>query len=179
MSHADDSFPEEPPMEPAPSLGSKARQLYEESLKIYNEKLDEGSETHHAILVKVDSSDEGISESPPPPLPPKPHQSVHRTVSDGTGIRLRHHPPVHVKDSQLVNRGKCVVVSSFHDRCQNQALYDFPKEISWSVAQLRSLFSKQSTAKDGVNSQPDSLCSGHSRTESVGNTCTGGEESYV
>ncbi|CAN7983831.1 unnamed protein product [Ixodes pacificus] len=179
VSHADDSFPEEPPMEPAPSLGSKARQLYEESLKIYNEKLDEGSETHHAILVKVDSSDEGISESPPPPLPPKPHQSVHRTVSDGTGIRLRHHPPVHVKDSQLVNRGKCVVVSSFHDRCQNQALYDFPKEISWSVAQLRSLFSKQSTAKDGVNSQPDSLCSGHSRTESVGNSCTGGEESYV
>ncbi|CAN7989236.1 unnamed protein product, partial [Ixodes hexagonus] len=141
VSQADDSFPEEPPMEPAPSLGSKARQLYEESLKIYNEKLDEGSETHHAILVKVDSSDEGISESPPPPLPPKPHQSVHRTVSDGTGIRLRHHPPVHVKDSQLVNRGKCVVVSSFHDRCQNQALYDFPKEISWSVAQLRSLFS--------------------------------------
>ncbi|EEC10244.1 Rho GTPase regulating protein, putative [Ixodes scapularis] len=167
------------PSYPFSKVAGSARQLYEESLKIYNEKLDEGSETHHAILVKVDSSDEGISESPPPPLPPKPHQSVHRTVSDGTGIRLRHHPPVHVKDSQLVNRGKCVVVSSFHDRCQNQALYDFPKEISWSVAQLRSLFSKQSTAKDGVNSQPDSLCSGHSRTESVGNTCTGGEESYV
>lgn len=189
ISQADDALPEEPLVEPA-SLGSKARQLYEESLKIYNEQLDVGSETHHAILVKVDSSDEDVSGSPPPPLPPKPHQSVHRTVSDGTGIRLRHHPPVHIKDSQLVNRGKCVVVSSFHDRCQNQALYDFPKEISWSVAQLRSIFSKQSAStKNGGSNQTDSLCSSegdnhsgllseHARTESVSSS-TGGEESYV
>lgn len=195
MSQADDALLEEPQAEPL-SLGSKALQLYEQSLRKYNEQLDVASDTHHAILVKVDSSDEGISESPPPPLPPKPHQAVHRTVSDGSGIRLRHHPPVHVKDSQLASRGngKCVVVSSFHDRCQPQSLYDFPKEISWSVAQLRSIFSKQSSSpgKDGSPSsggQLDSEASrshlsrhggvnGHLRTESVGSS-TGGEESYV
>ncbi|XP_072144857.1 uncharacterized protein [Dermacentor andersoni] len=193
ISQADDALLEEPQTEPL-SLGCKALQLYEESLRMYNEQLDVASDTHHAILVKVDSSDEGISESPPPPLPPKPHQPVHRTASDGTGIRLRHHPPVHVKDSQLVNRGKCVVVSSFHDRCQPQSLYDFPKEISWSVAQLRSIFSQQASAgKDGStgsnSSQSDSACSSereghhgvlssHLRTESVSSS-TGGEESYV
>ncbi|XP_077487676.1 uncharacterized protein LOC144098720 isoform X3 [Amblyomma americanum] len=194
ISQADDTLLEEPQGAEPVSLGCKALQLYEESLRIYNEQLDVAGDTHHAILVKVDSSDEGISESPPPPLPPKPHQAVHRTVSDGAGVRLRHHPPVHVKDSQLVNRGKCVVVSSFHDRCQPQALYDFPKEISWSVAQLRSIFSKQSpSGKDGStgsnSSQSDSACSsereghhsvlaGHLRTESVSSS-TGGEESYV
>lgn len=193
ISQADDTLLEEPQTEPV-SLSCKALQLYEESLRIYNEQLDVASDTHHAILVKVDSSDEGISESPPPPLPPKPHQPVHRTASDGTGIRLRHHPPVHVKDSQLVNRGKCVVVSSFHDRCQPQSLYDFPKEISWSVAQLRSIFSQQtSVGKDGSTGSnsglSDSACSSeregphgvlssHLRTESVSSS-TGGEESYV
>ncbi|KAL1436610.1 hypothetical protein MTO96_049511 [Rhipicephalus appendiculatus] len=193
ISQADDTLLEEPQTESV-SLSCKALQLYEESLRIYNEQLDVASDTHHAILVKVDSSDEGISESPPPPLPPKPHQPVHRTASDGTGIRLRHHPPVHVKDSQLVNRGKCVVVSSFHDRCQPQSLYDFPKEISWSVAQLRSIFSQQNSAgKDGSTGSnsglSDSACSSeregphgvlssHLRTESVSSS-TGGEESYV
>ncbi|XP_064473470.1 uncharacterized protein LOC135388087 isoform X2 [Ornithodoros turicata] len=161
-------------------LGVKARQLYESSLKQYNQQLEEGSETHHAILVKVDSSDEGIAESPPPPLPPKPHSNVHRTVSEGTGVRLRHHPPVHVKDSQLVNRGKCVVVSSFHDRCQNQALYDFPKEISWSVAQLRNFFSNQSApVVERIEEQrEEGLSERRSPVHDIVSTIRG-EESYV
>ncbi|XP_022252648.1 uncharacterized protein LOC106468588, partial [Limulus polyphemus] len=191
------------------TLSARARKLYEESVRIYNEQVETVGETHYAVPVKVDSGDEALLE--PPPLPPKP---LHRTPSEGAALRLRHLPPVHVNESQI----------SSHSRRPRQSgsRVDPPEEwrneINWSVAQLRELFNSQAfqeTCSERVTSQDqrqpppyrpppyvskindegcvtvvrvgsnskgqDSVITVHKRSDSV-STCsssTGGEESYV
>ncbi|XP_076373818.1 uncharacterized protein LOC143258561 [Tachypleus tridentatus] len=191
------------------TLSARARKLYEESVRIYNEQVETIGETHYAMPVTVDSGDDVLLQ--PPPLPPKP---LHRIPSEGIALRLRHLPPVHVNESQIYSHSR-------RPR-QSESRVDPPEEwrneINWSVAQLRELFnsqSRQETCSERVVSrdqrQPppyrpppyvskmsdegcvtvvrvggnskghDSVITVHKRSDSV-STCgssTGGEESYV
>ncbi|XP_022256815.1 uncharacterized protein LOC106471659 [Limulus polyphemus] len=191
------------------TLSARARKLYEESVRIYNEQAETVGETHHAVPVKVDSGDEGLLE--PPPLPPKP---LLRTSSEGAALHLRHLPPVQVNESHIFSQ------THWPRKTLSRANppHEWQNEISWSVSQLRELFSSQSLQKSwsyeetsvdhrqpppyrlpphvpkmnnegcvtvvrvGCNSRgQDPVITVHKRSDSV-STCsssTGGEESYV
>ena len=79
---------------------ARAKQLYAESLRIYEEEnIYPGLDVVRASLAHAHDSDD---PERPPPLPPKseapplpPKQRSNRRVSDGSG-RLKHLPPVHV-----------------------------------------------------------------------------------
>ncbi|KAK7072526.1 hypothetical protein SK128_025210 [Halocaridina rubra] len=79
---------------------ARAKQLYEESLRIYQEENTYPSDLVRASPAHADVSDEYERPPPlppksePPPLPPKQRGS--RRVSDGIS-RLKHLPPVHVE----------------------------------------------------------------------------------
>lgn len=118
------------------SLSAKARELYENSVRMYSQQIPETEETHHAVPVKVDS----VGEVRKTTMASKGSQTPPRAMAEGPHTRLRHLPPVHVSDAQI-NR-----VRNFHIRSR-QPRDDLPedlrKEISWSVAQLRAIFSPQ------------------------------------
>ncbi|XP_069987275.1 uncharacterized protein [Penaeus vannamei] len=80
---------------------ARAKQLYEESLRIYQEENTYPGDLVRASPAQADDSEEYDRPPPlppksePPPLPPK-QRSNNRRVSDGLG-RLKHLPPVHVE----------------------------------------------------------------------------------
>lgn len=138
---------------------ARARQLYEESLKLYQQKeVPDCVETHHAVPVKINSLDERMCRSSPSS---SSHSSNHSVVSkslsegsprtDGSmNMRLRQLPPVHVTDAQIhvrVPKKKVIACQRTWRECP-----DIPEDlkggIHWSVAQLRTLFNSQSTCKN-------------------------------
>ncbi|XP_076357683.1 uncharacterized protein LOC143250676 isoform X2 [Tachypleus tridentatus] len=191
------------------TLSARAKKLYEESVRIYNEQVETVGETHHAVPVKVDSGDEGLLE--PPPLPPKP---LLRTSSEGAAIQLCHLPPVQVNEGHILSPSHWPRQTVSHANHPQE----WQNEISWSVSKLRELFSSQTLQKSwsygeasmgprqpppyrspphvpkmnnegcvtvvrvGSNSRgQDPVITVHKRSDSV-STCsssTGGEESYV
>ncbi|UYV68018.1 ARHGAP20 [Cordylochernes scorpioides] len=133
-------------------ISAKARQLYENSLRQYHEQAD--AETHRAVLVSVDSG--------------KP--ILHRTTSE-TPSRLRHLPPVHVSDAQLP-RKTLPALRALRD----EHTEDWRKEISWSVAQLRTIFTPQEQTPH--TSPFKAKVNHHKRSDSV-DSQTSAEESFV
>ncbi|XP_055947749.1 uncharacterized protein LOC129981100 isoform X4 [Argiope bruennichi] len=127
------------------SLSAKARELYENSVRMYSQQIPENDETHRAVPASVDVVDG----------PHKPSVSVKSTQTsprpssqEGTHIRLRHLPPVHVTDAQL-NR-----VRNFHIRPRHTREVlpeELRKEINWSVAQLREMFSARAQDSRACN----------------------------
>ncbi|XP_067142901.1 uncharacterized protein [Centruroides vittatus] len=124
-------------------MSSKARQLYENSVRMYSQTSNTTVETHHAVPVTVLNNDERVSIVPP--VPPKPHVPLHSSNSDSPVHRLRHHPPVHVSDSQIVRQSnyqgpKVMNMLAYRQGDRDHLPEDWRKEINWSVAQLRTLF---------------------------------------
>ncbi|RXG72562.1 Rho GTPase-activating protein 20 [Armadillidium vulgare] len=101
---------------------ARAKQLYEESLRIYQEE-----NSYLCDLVRASPAHAHDSDDPelPPPLPPKsdppplpPKQKSNRRSNDGTN-RLKHLPPVHVESPNRKPRS----VTSLP---MNQVSYDPP-----------------------------------------------------
>lgn len=119
------------------SLSAKARELYENSVRMYTQQMPDGEETHRAVPANVDSVD-GIHKTS---ISVKSTQTSPRTGSqDGIHTRLRQLPPVHVTDAQLHR------VRNFHIRPRHTREVlpeELRKEINWSVAQLRELFNSR------------------------------------
>ncbi|XP_035223391.1 uncharacterized protein LOC118196098 isoform X2 [Stegodyphus dumicola] len=116
------------------SLSAKARELYENSVRMYSQQIPDTEETHRAVPANVDCVD-GIHKAS---ISVKSTQTSPRAGSqDGAHPRLRHLPPVHVTDAQLSR------VRNFHIRPRHTREVlpeELRKEINWSVAQLRDLF---------------------------------------
>ena len=103
---------------------AKAKQLYEESLRIYQEENAYPSDLVRASPAHAHDSDDAAEAPPPlppkcepPPLPPK--QKSSRKSNDGVS-RLKHLPPVHV---ETANGRKSRSVTSLP---ANQIIYDPP-----------------------------------------------------
>lgn len=95
---------------------ARAKQLYEESLRIYQEENTYPSDLVRASPAQAEDSDEYERPPPlppksePPPLPPK--QRSNRRVSDGLG-RLKHLPPVHVETQARKSRSVSSLPTSY------------------------------------------------------------------
>ncbi|XP_053633237.1 uncharacterized protein [Cherax quadricarinatus] len=95
---------------------ARAKQLYEESLRIYQEENTYPGDLVRASPAQAEDSDEYERPPPlppksePPPLPPK--QRGNRRVSDGLG-RLKHLPPVHVETHARKSRSVTSLPTSY------------------------------------------------------------------
>ncbi|XP_050733676.1 uncharacterized protein LOC127007108 isoform X2 [Eriocheir sinensis] len=95
---------------------ARAKQLYEESLRIYQEENTYPGDLVRASPAQAEDSDEYERPPPlppksePPPLPPKQRGS--RRVSDGLG-RLKHLPPVHVETHARKSRSVSSLPTSY------------------------------------------------------------------
>ncbi|KAK3893459.1 hypothetical protein Pcinc_002722 [Petrolisthes cinctipes] len=95
---------------------ARAKQLYEESLRIYQEENTYPGDLVRASPAQAEDSDEYDKPPPlppksePPPLPPKQRGS--RRVSDGMG-RLKHLPPVHVETNARKSRSVTSLPTSY------------------------------------------------------------------
>nr|XP_045624946.1 uncharacterized protein LOC123774593 isoform X2 [Procambarus clarkii] len=95
---------------------ARAKQLYEESLRIYQEENTYPGDLVRASPAQAEDSDEYERPPPlppksePPPLPPKQRGS--RRVSDGLG-RLKHLPPVHVETHARKSRSVTSLPTSY------------------------------------------------------------------
>lgn len=95
---------------------ARAKQLYEESLRIYQEENAYVGDLVRASPAQAEDSDEYDRPPPlppkadPPPLPPK--QRGNRRVSDGMG-RLKHLPPVHVETHTRKSRSVTSLPTSY------------------------------------------------------------------
>ncbi|XP_042899392.1 uncharacterized protein [Parasteatoda tepidariorum] len=125
------------------SLSAKARELYENSVRMYSQQIPEDDDTHRAVPANVDCTDGHRKSS----ISVKGIQTSPRISSqEGAHIRLRHHPPVHVTDSQLHN------MRNFHIRSRREILpEELRKEINWSVAQLREFFNTRTQEEKSLN----------------------------
>ncbi|KAG8197824.1 hypothetical protein JTE90_020102 [Oedothorax gibbosus] len=134
------------------SLSARARELYENSVKMYSQQAvpPAAEETHRAV---------------PAQTSPRPQDHP----------RLRHLPPVHVTDAQLHR------VRNFHVRPRHTREVlpeELRKEINWSVAELREMFS----ARAKCNFQRDAAFVEHARqqhTRSRSLSARSEEESFV
>ncbi|GFR27420.1 rho GTPase-activating protein 20 [Trichonephila clavata] len=127
------------------SLSAKARELYENSVRMYSQQIPEDDETHRAVPASVDVVD-GLHK---PAVSVKSTQTSPRPSSqEGSHTRLRHLPPVHVTDAQLHR------VRNFHIRPRHTREIlpeELRKEINWSVAQLREMFSARAQESRACN----------------------------
>lgn len=142
-------------------LSTKARQLYENSVRMYSQtpnvtpRKEFHAETHHAVPVTVLNNDERVSVLPS--VPPKPHTPLHPSNNENPAHRLRHHPPVHVSDSQIVRQSnyqgpKGINMLAYRQGDREHLPEDWRKEINWSVAQLRTIFSTEKQHSSSVAS---------------------------
>ncbi|XP_054713093.1 uncharacterized protein LOC129222603 [Uloborus diversus] len=127
------------------SLSAKARELYENSVRMYTQQIPDVEETHRAVPANIDSVDGNYKTC----ILVKSAQSSPRTGNlESPHTRLRHLPPVHVTDAQLHR------VRNFHIRPRHTREIlpeELRKEINWSVAQLRELFSRQQQENKNCN----------------------------
>lgn len=142
------------------SLSAKARELYENSVRMYTQQMPDGEETHRAVPANVDCVD-GIHKTS---IAVKSTQTSPRVnIQDGAHTRLRQLPPVHVTDAQLHR------VRNFHIRPRHTREVlpeELRKEINWSVAQLRELFSSRTQESDSCNFSSSFL----DKTEEIANS---------
>ncbi|XP_066938336.1 uncharacterized protein [Macrobrachium rosenbergii] len=95
---------------------ARAKQLYEESLRIYQEENTYPGDLVRASPAHADVSDEYEKPPPlppksePPPLPPKQRGS--RRLSEGLN-RLKHLPPVHVETHNRKSRSVSSIPASY------------------------------------------------------------------
>lgn len=147
------------------SLSAKARELYENSVKMYSQQAPSPSEdTHRAIPVHLDKA-----------TSTQQHQLQHSPQQQHS--RLRHLPPVHVTDAQLHRGGG---MRNFHIRPRHTREVlpeELRKEINWSVAELREMFSSGARARCGDFGERMPQLQQHTRSRSLSSRSE--EESFV